>query len=401
MLLLKSHPKLSSFLKPKSTNRLCISSVSHNIKLLEVPDICTSEEWNNTLQESRTSLQKYVNRYQHLNIEGNRNLASESMVIERLQACHSSSHLVNTFKYLLKNSDETTHLLRWPGLITLMLSQGIGYNFTADDFCSKALEDVIWSSQVVLAEIINILHYSLVFRKENWRLSSSTRKSTHLKAMKEVDRLMQSYFTSSSINKFSALQKYKENFKVIYLLSDVLESLSRTTNSCTPSFNYITNKSLWEYDTFHSLSILLATGCQATLELAKQDENSQQMAYEFGHLFTLAIKANADIQQFWNYQIGKTTIINLSGFPIALYLESNPEALEYIYSCGKNVSNLDADQLNAKCKPNLLLNEAKEHLQVYTSRTLKILQGFKSCQNIEMIEYLMKLVKTLNFIDEK
>lgn len=115
------------------------------------------------------------------------------------------------YRYLLNSSDETTNLLRWPGLITLMLSQSIGYSFVADNFCSKQLEDIIWSSQVVLAEIINILHYSLVFRRENWRLSSTTRKSN---CMKEVDSLMQSYFISSSINKFSALQKHKENYKV-------------------------------------------------------------------------------------------------------------------------------------------------------------------------------------------
>lgn len=120
------------------------------------------------------------------------------------------------YRYLLENSEETTNLLRWPGLITLILSQGIGYPFATDNFCSKTLQDVIWSSQVVLAEIINILHYSLVFRAENRRLSSSTRRSDRVKAMNEIDRLMQNYFTSSSIYKFSALQKYKENFKVFF-----------------------------------------------------------------------------------------------------------------------------------------------------------------------------------------
>ena len=77
---------------------------------------------------------------------------------------------------------------------------------------------------------------------------------------------------------------------MIFLLSDVLESLSRTQNQVKSKFSYITNKALWEYDTFHSRGILLATGCQATLELGEHDEKSQRAAYEFGHLFTLAIR---------------------------------------------------------------------------------------------------------------
>lgn len=77
---------------------------------------------------------------------------------------------------------------------------------------------------------------------------------------------------------------------MIFLLSDVLETLSRTQNQDKSKFCYITNKSLWEHDTFHSRGILLATGCQATLELGEQDEKTQKMAYEFGHLFTLAIR---------------------------------------------------------------------------------------------------------------
>lgn len=59
----------------------------------------------------------------------------------------------------------------------------------------------------------------------------------------------------------------------------------------------------------------------------------------------LLFQANADIQQFWNYQIGKTASINFSGFPIVLYLENNPEALEFIYNCGGTMSDADTEQV--------------------------------------------------------
>lgn len=58
-------------------------------------------------------------------------------------------------------------------------------------------------------------------------------------------------------------------------------------------------------------------------------------------------------------------------------------------------------QLNARFVPKSLLVESRQHLETYTSRTIDILQSFKCCKNSELLDYLIKLVKTLNFINEK
>lgn len=58
-------------------------------------------------------------------------------------------------------------------------------------------------------------------------------------------------------------------------------------------------------------------------------------------------------------------------------------------------------QLNARFVPKSLLIESRQHLETYTSRTIDILQSFKHCKNTELLDYLIKLVKTLNFINEK
>lgn len=58
-------------------------------------------------------------------------------------------------------------------------------------------------------------------------------------------------------------------------------------------------------------------------------------------------------------------------------------------------------QLNARFVPKSLLIESRQHLETYTSRTIDILQSFKYCKNSELLDYLIKLVKTLNFINEK
>lgn len=371
-----------------------LSTLSQRIKLAEVPDICASEEWNSVIQRSRAALQTHALRHENLNADYSANISTVQAVIRRLRcASRNSDHLIDTFRYLVGNSDETAGLLRWPGLIILMLSQSIDNPFAADNFISKKLEDVIWSSQIVLAEIINTLHCSLVFRRENMRVSSS--KKNQAKSASEIDRLMTSYFTSSSLYKLSTLK----NHKVVFLLSDVLESLAKSKKSSSSDFSPITNKHLWEYETFHSQGTLLANGCQATLELAGHGDKSQEMAFEFGHLFILAMKANADIQQFCDYQTTKSSSLNISGFPIAVHLESNPETLEHVYNC-KEMDNLDIDQVNAKFISSSCLNEAKHHLEEYVSRTLIILQNFNSYKNSEMVEYLMKLVKTLNHINE-
>lgn len=98
--------------------------------------------------------------------------------------------------------------IRWPGLVTLLISTGVGSPFLADDFVSRALEDVVWSSQMTLAEVVNLLYCKLLFQREKGRLETSKKKN--IKRMtKDVDLLVDAFFTSSALRMVSSLKNEK------------------------------------------------------------------------------------------------------------------------------------------------------------------------------------------------
>lgn len=99
MLFFKRFSPLIPSLKPISFYALSSHGISQKLKLLEVPDICTSEEWTTIIQESRTTLQNYSKYRRYLNVENIANHVSVPLVVQRLhRASHSNNHLINTFK---------------------------------------------------------------------------------------------------------------------------------------------------------------------------------------------------------------------------------------------------------------------------------------------------------------
>ncbi|XP_035217891.1 decaprenyl-diphosphate synthase subunit 2-like [Stegodyphus dumicola] len=372
---------------------LFTQTLNNTVNLLEVPDVCESEEWNSAVLRSRAILQKYRANLRIINPPNVKQIVSVQSVIKRLQETAScSDHLISTFKCLFENTDATVKTLRWPGLITLMLSKGLGNPFLSDNFVSKALDDVVWSSQVTLAEIINLLHCSIVFEKENKRVLSSKKIKKSTMPSVDADIVANRYFTSTVLYKLSTVK----NYKVLLLLANVLESLAINRSSNNNDFQVIHNIGEWEYEAFHPRGLLLASGCQATLELAGYDNKIQETAFEFGHCFALAIKANSDIQQYWKYKTSQTSSIDITSFPIVLHLTNNPETLASIYNSRKDLDNLNSSELNEIFTSTSIMDEAKDQLASYVQKTVNVLKLFKDLGNDEVIKYLLKLITTLN-----
>ncbi|GFR29111.1 decaprenyl-diphosphate synthase subunit 2, partial [Trichonephila clavata] len=324
----------ASFLRTYST------TVHPRVKLSEVPGVCSSDEWNSVIQESQVALQRIVSPVRR-QVDRAHVLPMQAVIRRLEESSQNSSYLTNTFRQLLTNTETNVTELRWPGMISLMLSIGIGNPFEADNFVCKTLEDVIWSAQITLAEAMNLMYCNFLFQKEYQRFSSSKR-TANKRAVTEnqIHRLINNYFTSSTLQRISRL----ENDKVLFLFSKVLESFVIKRSSNSPDSVTIHNLTAWEHDTFYPLGLLIATGCQSALELAGHGEQIQQSGFEFGRCFALAIKANADIRQFWNYQTSLSSIINISSLPVALHLSNNPETLAYLYSCKKVLLNLDYNE---------------------------------------------------------
>ncbi|KFM62442.1 hypothetical protein X975_04876, partial [Stegodyphus mimosarum] len=95
---------------------LSTQTLNNKVNLLEVPDVCESEEWNSTVLRSREILQKYSANLRIINTPNVKQITSVQSAIKRLQETTScSDHLINTFKCLFENTDATVKTLRWPG----------------------------------------------------------------------------------------------------------------------------------------------------------------------------------------------------------------------------------------------------------------------------------------------
>ncbi|GIY50173.1 decaprenyl-diphosphate synthase subunit 2 [Caerostris extrusa] len=253
-----------------------------------------------------------------------------------------------------------------------MLSSGLGNPFEFNDFVSKSLEDVVWSSQITLAEIVNLLYCNFLFQKENQRLISSKRTEMRSATLgNEIDRC--------------------------FLMAKVLESFATTKSSIYAGSRPIHNLKSWEYDAFYPQG-LLAAGCQSALELAGHNEKVQEQAFEFGSCFTLAIKVRLMLifNSFGTTKTSHSSFINILGFLqllVALIVTIRKSGISLQLTSGKTLLNLDYNELNTILMNNAAMDEARRQLTAYVEKATNILEEFENFKNYEIIELLLKLVE--------
>ncbi|KAH0622192.1 hypothetical protein JD844_024287 [Phrynosoma platyrhinos] len=79
--------------------------------------------------------------------------------------------------------------------------------------------------------------------------------------------------------------------------------------------------SVWKEHVFLSHSALLAKSCQAAMELAKHDEEIQNMAFNYGKHMSMSRKLNVDIQPFVSESSNDSVAFHLNSAPVILHQE--------------------------------------------------------------------------------
>lgn len=330
--------------------------------------------WNATLAEGKRILQenhglpKTTNHFSSV-------LPVEN-VIRRLQSTEDSNeYLINTFRRLLHDSDD---LLQWPGLVTLLLSKAAGRPFGEYGVNNQNAKcDTWWESQMIVASVVNLLQKSITLQKEYERLGLCRKIHTGRRHSGFI-QIVHRYFTSEILHKIGALN----NCKAFWLISAVMESLAETSMGkylYTSKVNCKVLHSLddWESSAIYPQGILLANGCQAALELSGHGSTVQRMALDFARHLVLALKAHSDIHHFMQFQKSEISYFRLNALPVVLHVESNPELLAYIYSCGDVLDNLDHSVIYSAVVSGSSLTEANKILDLYIQETVKILKEFK------------------------
>ncbi|KAJ6660269.1 hypothetical protein lerEdw1_017969 [Lerista edwardsae] len=79
--------------------------------------------------------------------------------------------------------------------------------------------------------------------------------------------------------------------------------------------------SAWKEQMFLSHSALLAKSCQAAMELAKHDSETQNLAYKYGKHMSMSHKLNVDIQPFVKENSNDSVAFSLNSAPVVLHQE--------------------------------------------------------------------------------
>ncbi|KAM7404027.1 hypothetical protein PAMA_004444 [Pampus argenteus] len=225
-------------------------------------------------------------------------LSNVAMHVRKLAGTqHPLLSTARGFVYDSKNN------LQMRGLVVLLLSKAAGPSHTASDLLAQDMVSGIYPSQRNLAEITELIHTAFLVHRGIVNLKEWTVSDGPLKDMEfgnKIAVLSGDFLLANACTGLAELN----NTKVVELISsaigDLVQGIYYESSNNTEE-NILTNgvdMATWEEQTFLSYGALLAKSCQAAMELAKHDKESQRLAYKYGKHLSLGHKLNSDLQPF-------------------------------------------------------------------------------------------------------
>ncbi|CAJ1074052.1 decaprenyl-diphosphate synthase subunit 2 isoform X1 [Xyrichtys novacula] len=228
--------------------------------------------------------------------------------------------LLNTARGFVYDSRNN---LQMRGLIVLLLSKAAGPSHTASDLLSQDMVSGIYPSQRNLAEITELIHTAFLVHRGVVNLKEWTVSDGPLKDMEFGNKMAVLSGDFLLANACTGLAELN-NTKVVELISSAIGDLVQGIyyeNSINPenSLNDGVDVASWEEQTFLSNGALLAKSCQAAMELAQHDKESQKLAYKYGKHLSLGHKLNSDLQPFVKSSVGEPLSFSLSAAPVVFH----------------------------------------------------------------------------------
>uniref|UniRef100_A0A3Q4GX62 Prenyl (decaprenyl) diphosphate synthase, subunit 2 n=1 Tax=Neolamprologus brichardi TaxID=32507 RepID=A0A3Q4GX62_NEOBR len=274
--------------------------------------------------------------------------------------------LLNTARGFVYDSKNN---LQMRGLVVLLLSKAAGPSHAASDLLAQDMVSGIYPSQRNLAEITELIHTAFLVHRGIVNLKEWTDSDGPLKDMQFG-------------NKMAVLSGD-------FLLANACTGLAQLNNTKVSCLLYIENGltdgidvAAWEEQTFLSHGALLAKSCQAAMELAKHDKESQRLAYKYGKHLSLGHKLNSDLQPFVKSRVGEPLSFSLTAAPVVFHRQI----------MGRETWHHQLQQLLAAVKSEKGVSTAMDLCCYHGNKALEAIQAFPSSEARSALENIASAV---------
>ncbi|XP_015204850.2 all trans-polyprenyl-diphosphate synthase PDSS2 [Lepisosteus oculatus] len=231
--------------------------------------------------------------------------------------------LLNTARGFVYDSRNN---LQMRGLVVLLISKAAGPSTATTDLLQQDMVSGIYPSQRNLAEITELIHTAFLVHRGIVNLKDWINSDGPLKDMEFGNKMAVLSGDFLLANACTGLAQLN-NTKVVELVSSAIGDLVQGIyyeNTSAAKEDQVTEDitvASWEEQTFLSHGALLAKSCQAAMELAKHDEESQALAFQYGKHMALGHKMNSDLLPFVKGSTGELGTFSLNSAPVVFHQE--------------------------------------------------------------------------------
>ncbi|XP_078133803.1 all trans-polyprenyl-diphosphate synthase PDSS2 [Sander vitreus] len=303
--------------------------------------------------------------------------------------------LLNTARGFVNDNRNNLQLR---GLIVLLLSKAAGPSHTASDLLSQGMVSGIYPSQRHLAEITELIHTAFLVHRGIVDLKGWTDSDGPLKDMEFGNKMAVLSGDFLLANACTGLAELN-NTKVVELISSAIGDVVQGIYS--ENHNPIEENSLtggvdvaaWEEHAFLSHGALLAKSCQAAMELAKHDKESQRLAYKYGKHLSLGHKLNSDLQPFVKSSVGEPSF-SLSAAPVVFHRQIVGQEgwRQQLQQVKTKRNQLDYSKLLAAVKSEKGVSSAVDLCCYHSNKALEAIQALPSSEARSALENIASAI---------
>ncbi|XP_026212242.1 decaprenyl-diphosphate synthase subunit 2 [Anabas testudineus] len=304
--------------------------------------------------------------------------------------------LLNTARGIVYDSRNN---LQMRGLVVLLLSKAAGPSHTASSLLAQDMVSGIYPSQRNLAEITELIHTAFLVHRGIVNLKDWTVSDGPLKDMQFGNKMAVLSGDFLLANACTGLAQLN-NTKVVELISSAIRDLVQGIyyeNASNTEENSLTDGvdvATWEEQTFLSHGALLAKSCQAAMELAKHDKDSQRLAYKYGKHLSLGHKLNSDLQPFMKRGMGEPMLFSMTAAPVIFHRQIvGQERWHQQLQQAKTLRNqLDYSKLLAAVKSEKGVSSAVDLCCYHSNKALEAIQAFPSSEARSALENIASAI---------
>ncbi|XP_062836279.1 all trans-polyprenyl-diphosphate synthase PDSS2 isoform X3 [Anolis carolinensis] len=252
------------------------------------------------------------------------------------------------------------------------------------------------ASQRTLAEITELIHTAFLVHRGIVNIGELTSSDGPLKDMQFGNKLAVlsgDFLLANASTNLATLQ----NTKVVEIMSSAIGDLVQGIyyeNSYLAEENGLTDDigiSIWKEHVFLSHSALLAKSCQAAMELAKHDVETQNKAFNYGKHMSMSRKLNVDIQPFFSESSNDSVAFNLNSAPVILHQEliGRETWIKQVKEARTKGNLIDYSKLREAIKAGKGVTSAIDLCRFHGNRALEALECFPPSEARSALENIV------------